>query len=528
MVMAGVFSLILGAGCSAPAQPGGITGELEKGPVGRAVVALSPQTTGTVDPALQGGASDFMSLEALYSRLAETPPDSLVLGPGVASKWTVSSDGKTVEFEIRKGIRFHNGDELTPEDVIFSMNRVRRLALPNTTAYFDRLLESVEAKGDSVIFKLKEPDWTFINSVSGSAYSIVPKKYIEQVGDAGFLKKPVGSGPFKFVSWSKQEFLELEAVDYQHFSQQPGVKNLRYVNVTEETTRLAMLKTAEADLAQISVTSLKSLAGDSSIRPLKVPNIGGMLLYMFGQGDPSNPLSKLEVRQALSLAIDREAIAKGIYQGYARPLTVSTWNPDMPNFPGWGKTVIKQDMDKARQLLAKAGYPDGKGLKITLHNYEYPTLPLWTQVAPVIRSQWEKLGIQVEMRAWEWGSWAPVARSGKLDPVSVGTHLTSFSGEKGWIVSTFLSGGLYGYASGVSAGAHPQLAEWTTQFDSELDPAKREVLIKKIIEYDRDNTVLLPVLAQDGLWAAGPRLLEYTPRPGTISSGNTWTIKVKP
>jgi len=100
----------------------------------------------------------------------------------------------------------------------------------------------------------------------------------------------------------------------------------------------------------------------------------------------------------LSLGIDREAIAKGIYQGYARPLTVSSWDPASAELHEWGKIPIKQDLKKAAELLSKAGFRGGKGLKITLHNYEYSALPLWTQVAPVIRGEWEKLGIQVEMR----------------------------------------------------------------------------------------------------------------------------------
>lgn len=528
VIMAGVFSLILGAGCSAPAQPGGVTPDRSAtGPSGKAVIALSAQTTATVDPALQGGASDFMNLEPLFNRLTETPKDStLIRGPGVAEKWSIGPDGKTVEFQIRKGVRFHNGDELTPEDVVFSIQRVQKIGPPNNKIYFARFIESVQASGDSVVFKLKEPDWTVLSGLSSSSYSVVPKKYIEKVGDDGFLKAPVGSGPFKFVSWSKQESLELEAVDYEHFLWQPGVKQLRYVIVAEETTRLAMLKTGEADLAQVSVTSLKAIEADKSLRPIRVPNVNGLVLFMFGQVDPSNPLSKLEVRQALSLAIDREAISKGIYQGYARPLTASLWNPEAPDLPEWGKTSIKQDMNKAADLLSKAGFPGGKGLKITLHNYEYPTAPLWTQVAPVIRSQWEKLGIQVELRQWEWASWSPVARTGKLDPVSVGTHLANNVGEQG-AIGQIARGGLYSIAAGTEVGAYPQLADWSDEFLRELDPAKRAKLLTNILVFDRDNVVRLPVIAQDGLWAAGPRLLEYTPRPGNISSGNTWTIKVK-
>jgi peptide/nickel transport system substrate-binding protein len=318
-------------------------------PVGKAVVALAPQTTGTVDPALASGASDYVNLEVLYNRLLEPYPDRSELGPGIATKWTVSPDGKTIEFKIRRGVRFHNGDVLTPEDVVFTYQRVRRLGQPIAKAPLERFMESVEARGDSVIFHLKEPDWMALYEFCKPYYSIVPKKYIERVGDEGFLKAPVGTGPFKFVAWAKQEFLEVEAVETEHFLRTPGVKHLRYVIVPEETTRLAMVKTGEADLAQVSVTSLPAIQGDPKIKVIKVPELGGLRIFLFGQADPRNPFSKLEVRQALSLAIDRQAITQRIYHGYARPVAVATANPLQANFPAWGRKAPPYDLDKAKR-----------------------------------------------------------------------------------------------------------------------------------------------------------------------------------
>ena len=443
ILLAGTVALLLAIACGpsaqAPAQSAGVPAgksEAPKGPVGKAVVALSPQTTGTVDSALSAGGSDFISVEPLYNRLTETSVGSLKPGPGIATEWSMSTDGLTWEFKIRKGVKFHNDDELTPEDVAFSINRVSTLseARASTKAEYVYLVESVQAQGDKVVFRLKRPDWTFLSVISEAAYSVVPKKYLERVGDAGFLKAPVGTGPFKFVAWAKQEFLKLEAVDYEHFLWQPGVKQLEYRTVPEETTRLAMVRTGEADLAQVSVTSLKTLEGDSKLRAIKVPNVGGLQLFMFGQQDPQNPMSKLEVRKALSLAIDRQAIAEGIYRGYARPSATGIMNPAWEGWPQWGFDAPKQDLAKARELLAQAGYPGGKGLKFTLHNYEYGPLPLWTQVAPVLIEQWRQLGIEVESRLWEWGGYAPVAREGKFEPVAVSTHLSNTEGVFGKIL----------------------------------------------------------------------------------------------
>ena len=528
LALAGCLSmLVFFASCSPAAQPGSTDSNgTDSGPVGKATMVTTPQTTGTFDPPLTAGGADTVNFQSLYNQLLQASEGSLELQPALATKWNMSPDGMTIEFEMRQGVKFHNGDMVTPEDVVFTVQRFLRMGHPGRTPYLQRILDSVEAQGNAVIFRLKQPDWAFFNEVSGTGYSIVPKRYIEQMGDEGFGKAPVGTGPFKFVSGSKQEYLDMEAVDYEHFLRKPGVKQLRVVIVPEETTRVAMLLTGEADLAQVSHSSLKQLEGDARIKVIRSPDAGGLTLYMFGQEDPQNPLSKVEVRQALSLGFDRAAIAKGIYRGYARPIGVPVWHPASPGFPVWGLEA-PYDPEKAKHLLVKAGYPGGKGLQITLHSTEYGATPLWTQVAPVVASEWGKLGIEVKVRVWEFGTGAPMAQFGRFtEPVSIWTHRANGQGPKGDI--PFMKrDGLYGIAAGTARGAHPLLADMTDQFDKELDPAKRERLVQKILEYNRDNVVYMPVLLIDNLWGAGPRVLEYTPLlSGQV--GNPWTIKVKP
>ena len=531
ILVAGAVALLLAMACgpSAQAPPQEATGGsgVASGPVGKATVVFIPMSSGNWDPARTEGAADFPLNEAMYNRLTETERDSMKLVPGIAESWSVSPDGLTYTFKIRKGVKFHNGDELTPEDVVFSVNRRHKLALPASQAGIERLLESVEAKGDSVVFRVKVPDWSALNTLSGYG-TTVPKKYVELVGDEGFGKAPVGTGPFKFVSGSKQEFLKLEAVDYEHFLWQPGVKQLEYRIVPEESTRLAMVQAGEADLAQVSVNSLRAIKADSRLREIKASVINGLRLYTWGQEDPQSPMSKLEVRQALSLAIDRQGIAEGIYQGYAQPVATGYWNPAEPGWPEWGFDYTKQDLAKAKELLAKAGYPGGKGLpKFTFHATEYGGAPLWTQAAPAIAAEWQKLGIQVEIRTWEWGVFQQTQRAGTWGPNAISVATANSTGERGYIYIDLHSSGVSKLATGITKGAHPELAALVDQWLQEMDPQKREALQKKILLNARDNLPDIPVVAINAMWAAGPRLLEYIPRK-THSIGNMYTIKVKP
>ena len=190
-----VILLVIACGPSAKAPAQEATGGsgVASGPVGKAVVTISAQTTGTVDP-IQAGGSDFTNIQGLYNRLTETLLDSLKRTPGIATEWSMSPDGLTWEFKIRKGVKFHNGDEVTPEDVVFSINRVPTLGEPPDKAAHQIRIESVEAQGDKVVIRLKRPDWTFLSFISGAIYSVLPKKYVQQVGDDGLLKSPVGTG----------------------------------------------------------------------------------------------------------------------------------------------------------------------------------------------------------------------------------------------------------------------------------------------------------------------------------------------
>ena len=357
----------------------GTSASVPASPAGRAVVALAPQTTATVDPALSSGGSDNPNIEVLYDRLMEPLyTDRFELGPGIATKWTVSPDGKTIEFKIRNGVKFHNGDILTPEDVVFTFQRVQRIGQPIAKAPLERFLEKIEAKGDSVIFHLKEPDWKFVPLLSLLYYAIVPKKYIERVGNDGFLKAPVGTGPFRFVGWAKQEFLEVEAVEGafppEAWCEASPLRNCP----PRRRSRLAMVKTGEADLAQVSVTSVKTIEADLKIKLIRVPNVGGLRIFLFHQADPRNPFSKLEVRQALSLAIDREAIAQRIYRGYAQPVAVATYNPVQSDFPSWGRKAPAYDLEKAKQLSPRLVIREERGsssLSITTSIRSCPSGP---------------------------------------------------------------------------------------------------------------------------------------------------------
>src|SRR5262245_51765811 len=243
-----------------------------------------------------GVVSPFMILYALHDAMVKPMPGK-GMAPSLAESWTTSPDGLVYEFVLRKGARFHNGDPVTADDVKFSFERYRGAAhkvLKDSVA-------SIETPDPGrVRFRLKRawPDFlTFYYNATGAAW-IVPKKYVEKVGDEGFKKAPIGAGPYKFVSFTPGVELVLEAFD-QYWRKVPNVKRLVLKAIPDETTRLAALKRGEVDVAYNLRGEMAQEIRRTPGLTLK-PNVGQAThwVYFADQFDGKSPWHDRRVRLA--------------------------------------------------------------------------------------------------------------------------------------------------------------------------------------------------------------------------------------
>src|SRR5437667_5877503 len=169
------------------------------------------------------------------------------MAPSLAESWSASPDGLTYEFVLRQGVRFHNGDPVTADDVKFSFERYRGVSAKVLKEKV-RQVQVIDGHRVRILLKDPWPDFlTFYATPATGAAWIVPKKYVETVGDDGFKKAPVGAGPYRFVSFTPGQELVLEAYE-QYWRKTPSVKRLVFKVVPDESTRLAMLKRGEADI----------------------------------------------------------------------------------------------------------------------------------------------------------------------------------------------------------------------------------------------------------------------------------------
>jgi len=304
------------------------------------------ETSGIITP--------FMVLYALHDSMLKAMPGQ-PLAPSLAESWSVSEDGLIYTFVVRAGATFHNGDPVTAEDVAFSFKRYRGTAHDQLQA---RVVKVETPDPQHAVFTLKEP-WpdfpTFYATATGAGW-VVPKTYIERVGDDGFKKAPIGAGPYKFVSFTPGVALVLEAYD-GYWRKKPSVKRLVFKVIPDESTRLAALKRGEVDVAY----SIRGeLADELETTPgLSLKGVVLQAAYWLQfpeQWDPKSPWHDIRVRQAASLAIDRKTISEALTKGVS--LVTNTIIPDSFEY-FWKPPEPVYDRAKAKALLAEAGHPNG-------------------------------------------------------------------------------------------------------------------------------------------------------------------------
>src|ERR1051325_4753029 len=310
-----------------------------------------------LDPAeTEGIITPFMVLYALHDALVKPMPGNINT-PSLAESFTASKDGLTYEFVIRKGVKFHNGDPVTAADVKFSFARYRGAG---ATALKDRVRELQIVDASRVRFVLKEP-WpdfmTFYGTSATGAGWIVPKAYLEKVGDDGFKKAPVGAGPYKFVSFTPGIELVMEAWD-GYWRKTPNVKRLVYRSMPDETTRAAALKKGEVDISYLLTgpiaADIQRTPGFKLVAPKE--SQGTFWFDLPDQWDPKSPWHDRRVRQAANHAVDRAGVNQAETLGLSRvtgSIVPRIFQFALPTEPP------AYDPARAKKLLAEAGFPNG-------------------------------------------------------------------------------------------------------------------------------------------------------------------------
>jgi len=431
----------------------------------------------------------FMVLYALHDALVKPMPGG-VSTPSLAESWSMSKDGLVYEFALRKGPKFHNGDPVTAEDVRFSFERYRGAA---AKLLKEKVREVQVVDAARVRFHLKEP-WpdfmTFYGTSASGAGWIVPKKYVERVGDEGFKKAPIGAGPYRFVSFTPGVELVAEAVD-GYWRKTPSVKRIVLKVMPEDTTRAAALKKGDVDIVfQLMGPVVEDVRRTPSLRIVSARTYGVVWLDLPDQWDPKSPWHDRRVRQAASLAIDRQAVSQAESLGLSRP--TGSIIPRAFEF-ALALEPPAYDPGKAKQLLTEAGYPNG------FDAGDFYPYPPFTSMGEALAGYLSAIGIRSRIRTMERAAFFTAWRERKLKGVIM--VLNGTGGNAATRIEAFATrAGFY------AGGAIPEVEDLFQRQAREMDRAKREALLHQIQRLLHDRIVHAPVCEIGPITGIGPRV----------------------
>jgi peptide/nickel transport system substrate-binding protein len=469
------------------------TSSAQSQPDGQITVAFDASIAAAfLDPADTAGlGTPFVFLYALHDALIKPLPGN-DMAPCLAESWRESPDGLTYEFKLREGLRFHNGDPFTGEDVKFSFLRYRGAS---AKLLHDRVKSVDVLDPHRVRFVLHKPWPDFLvfyaTPATGAAW-VVPKKYIEKVGEDGFKRQPVGLGPYRFVRMDPGQEVAFEANE-QYWRKKPSIKRLVIKGVPDRTTRLAMLKTGEADIGYLMVgIEAATIKADPKLRLVHVIPSATWWIEFPEQWKPKSPWQDRRVRLAANLALDKQGINEAERLGYSR-LTGSII-PSIMDF------VLKieaypYDPTRAKRLLAEAGYANG------FDAGDVTPLPPFTTMGEAIANNLAAVGIRTRVRSMERATFLESWRAKKLSGLIA--NATAAQGNAATRIEAFVvSGSAYAY------GGYPDLDDLFQQQAQERDRKKREALLHQIQRLMHERVMHAPIFEPATLHGVGPRVEE--------------------
>ena len=493
-----------------------------------------------LDAAYETDGNSFLVCDNIFEALVFYKDESTALEPGLAKSWKTSPDGKTYTFNLRKGVKFHDGTPFNADAVVFSIGRMMKernvkffgkgWELPAqdrppeywVSMEMDKTVGSIEAAGEyTVIFKLKRVEAPFIANMGMDFANIIsPTAFLKNPKE--FLRNPVGTGPFKFVMWISGDRIVLTRNnDYWDKKGGPYLERIVFRSIPENSVRFLELKTGNIHICQFPNPADIDLAKKD--RNLILPTQPGMNVGYLSFNHTKEPWkSNVNLRKAIAHAINRKAIVDNIYQGMGQ----TAKNPIPPTMWGYNKKIpgFKYDPALAKKLLAKAGYPNGKGLgEITLWSMPVPRPynPDGRKIGEAMAADLAKVGIKAKIVTFEWGTYLKRQRE---QPADMDLFQLGWTGDNG-DPDNFLAVLFDGLAS----------SSIRTQWHNEkyhslmvngrqtIDQAKRAEIYKEALQLIYDECPVISIAHSTVIWPTRKNVMNFKLHPtGSVRLKNVW------
>ncbi|MBI5879585.1 MAG: ABC transporter substrate-binding protein [Chloroflexi bacterium] len=507
-ICAGLFIVALLAACGASTTPAA-TPAAPAGPRGKLVIGLSVDAQ-SMDPHLVSQVAGESVSKMLFDHLIERDFDGK-LSPGLAESWKVV-DNTTLEFKLRGGVKFHNGEAFDAAAVQFSVERMQSEALKSPfRANFAAIKDVKVLNPQTVQFILSKTDAAIIDNLAAQL-AIVPPGYVKQAGDAGFAQKPVGTGPFKFGEWVKDDHITLEAnTDYWagSFKGKALVQTVVFRPIPDAPARAAALRAGTIDIMQdVQPDQVKPLQDAGfAIASQDAPQEAFVFLVADA---PGTPLADKRVRQAINYGVDVDSIIANVLQGYGRriasPIGALTLGYDANVKP------YPYDPAKAKQLLSDVGYAGGFDVVIdaSASDKASTTEAVAGELAKLnIRATIRRLDLATFNGNWDKKQTSPMiaARwSGMFDPASA----LNFFAKSGGALTRYKN-----------ADADRLITEGV----GTLDPAQRAQTYAQLSQVLHDDPLALYLWNTQNLYALSKRVAGWKPHPRSYLAATGTTVQ---
>ncbi len=407
--------------------------------------------------------------------------------PWLAKSWTISGDGKTYTFEIQKGIKFHNGREMEAADVKFSLERILDPKTGSRRRKNLSIIDSIDVPSKyQVVIKLKTPFSPFLSYLVGVYAAVIPPESVTQDGK---VTHPVGTGPFEFVEWIKNDRLVLERFPEYWIEDLPYLDGIVFKPLPDDAVRLTALRTGQVDITHGLPEMLLPKLSKEQDKGFELSINPGVNWRMLIMNTRKPPLNNVHLRQAIEAAIDREEIMMATTWGFGG-VANQTWGEDsfwrMP-----GQVRKNADPEKAKKLLEKAGYSEGIDLTLEVK-------PAFLPWAEVVQDQLDRVGIVCKLAPVDWAALKP--RMKKYE------YNLAVSGA-GWYSDPDARYGRFyskdGPANYFAGGyTNPRIEELLKQGRAVTDPAKRKAIYTEVykIANEEHPIVMLCMLPMTHAW----------------------------
>lgn len=471
----------------------------------------------SLDPSRTTEGETFKVTKNIFETLLVFEEGGTAVEPGLAKSWETSEDGLTYTFNLEEDVTFHDGTDFNAEAVVANFERWAAgdaELFPYYSSMFGgfgddeaHVIESVKAENDfTVIITLKRPQAPFLKNIAMDMFAIASPRAFEELGDDDFERNPVGTGPFKFVDWKPNDSITIEKYEDYHKDGLPKLDRVIFQSIPDNSARLNALIAGDVDLADgINPADGATIEDNPDLQLFERPS---MNIGYLGLTVTREPFGDKLVRQAMNYAIDKQTIIDAFFEGRADIAT----GPIPPSVSGYNDAIegYSYDPEKAKELLAEAGYADGFEMELWAMPVPRPYMPDGEKVAEVIQKNLEDVGITAKIVSHEWATYLELAEKGEADAFMLGW--TGDNGDPDNFIYVLLDEDNIG-SNNYTYFKHDEMHELLIEAQTEVDEDKRIELYKEAQEIVHEEAPWVPLAHSTPLLGGNSTLTGFSPHP---------------